>query len=273
MKKSVSNVMWGLALIILGILLAGDVLGIIDFHLFFKGWWTLFIIVPCFIGLLENKDKTGYIIGLGIGIMLLLSSQDIVSFHIMGRLIWPFILVIVGLSLLGRSISNRRQDKIHQYQEYQKEATGYNDYSDTMNNNSNNTQSNNSSYNSGESQDSVYREYRNSANQGLIKTYNNILSGRTIGLENEEFYGANINSILGGMDLDLRRAIITRDVVIEATCILGGVDIYVPSNVKVSINCTPILGGVGNKSNAHVDGNYPIIYINATCVLGGMDVK
>ncbi len=29
----------------------------------FDGWWTLFIIVPCAIGLITDRDKTGSIIG------------------------------------------------------------------------------------------------------------------------------------------------------------------------------------------------------------------
>ena len=45
------------------------IIGLNAFHitnidLFFDGWWTLFIIVPCFFGLFKDQDKTGNIIGL-----------------------------------------------------------------------------------------------------------------------------------------------------------------------------------------------------------------
>ena len=80
----------------------------------------------------------------------------------------------------------------------------------------------------------------------------------------------------GGIELDLSRAIIQQDVVIEASCAFGGIDIRVPNNVKVEIDCTPILGGVDNKASAPYssDGKpIPTIFINATCILGGIDVK
>ncbi|BCN29701.1 hypothetical protein bsdtb5_09960 [Anaeromicropila herbilytica] len=267
--------------------MALDALNIFEIHLMFRGYWTLFIIIPCLIGLIENKDKMRYIVGLGIGIMLLLSSQHLVSIRFMSRLIGPFILVVIGISLLGRSISSRRRERFDQYREYQNQANGYDEYYNEAKNNSNHKSENNyntnSEYNNVNSQASgEYTRYQSEDGkdytaytryQGLIRTYTNILSGRTIRIDREEFFGANITSILGGMDLDLRNAIITKDVVIEANCILGGVDIYLPSNVKVVVNSTPILGGVDVKAVPPRDETCPILYVNATCVLGGMDIK
>ena len=53
--KEMKNVLWGMVLIILGLILGGNALGIFDINLFFDGWWTLFIIVPCFINLFVLK--------------------------------------------------------------------------------------------------------------------------------------------------------------------------------------------------------------------------
>ena len=44
--KKFRNILWGLVLIILGLIFGGNALGITDINLFFDGWWTLFIIVP-----------------------------------------------------------------------------------------------------------------------------------------------------------------------------------------------------------------------------------
>ena len=44
-----SNVLWGFVLIIIGIVFGLNALDITDINIFFDGWWTLFIIVPCFI--------------------------------------------------------------------------------------------------------------------------------------------------------------------------------------------------------------------------------
>ena len=63
-------------------------------------FWTLFIIVPCFIGMFHKEDRTGNLIGLAIGIVLLLSCQNILDFGMVLKLIIPFILVVWGLSLI-----------------------------------------------------------------------------------------------------------------------------------------------------------------------------
>ena len=58
-----SNILWGLVLILIGIIFGLNALDIADINIFFDGWWTLFIIVPCFIDLFKDKDKSGNIIG------------------------------------------------------------------------------------------------------------------------------------------------------------------------------------------------------------------
>ena len=70
--KKISNLLWGLIFILVGVVFGLNALGISDINIFFNGWWTLFIIVPCFIGLFNDDDKSGNLIGLIIGICLLL---------------------------------------------------------------------------------------------------------------------------------------------------------------------------------------------------------
>ena len=68
----IENILWGILLIILGVIFGLNALEITNIDIFFSGWWTLFIIVPCFIGLFKESDKTGNIIGILFGIVLLL---------------------------------------------------------------------------------------------------------------------------------------------------------------------------------------------------------
>ena len=67
------NVLWGIVLIAIGLIVGGNALGITNINIFFDGWWTLFIIIPCFIGLFKDNEKTVNLIGLLIGIALLLA--------------------------------------------------------------------------------------------------------------------------------------------------------------------------------------------------------
>ena len=65
--------------------------------------------------------------------------------------------------------------------------------------------------------------------------------------DKEEFKGKNLDAIFGGIDLDLRGAKITSDVVINASAVFGGIDIIVPENVKVKIKSNAIFGGVSAR--------------------------
>lgn len=111
MKKT-KEIMWGIVLIVLGIIIGLNTLEIANINLFFKGWWTLLIIIPSFIRIFSDNEKTGSIIGLLIGISLLLACQNIITFEIIWKLSVPVILIIIGLSLITRDILNNKTKEI-----------------------------------------------------------------------------------------------------------------------------------------------------------------
>ena len=99
MKKS-SKILWGLLLIVIGVIYAINATGLADIDVFFDGWWTLFIIIPCGIGIFTDNDKMGNLIGLLIGVFLLLCCQDILSFGMLWKMIVPAIIILIGLKLV-----------------------------------------------------------------------------------------------------------------------------------------------------------------------------
>jgi len=111
MKKA-SSVLWGIVLIAAGVILALNVFNITDINIFFDGWWTLFIIVPCAIGLFTEREKTGNIIGIVIGVFLLLCCQDILSFSMLWKLLVPAIIVIVGLKMVLTGLFGNKANEI-----------------------------------------------------------------------------------------------------------------------------------------------------------------
>lgn len=108
-----SNILWGIILIIVGFIFGLNALEITNINIFFPGWWTLFIIVPSIIDLFKEKNKTGNIIGLTIGIFLLLGCNNIIDFNLIWKLIIPFTLVVIGISLvLKNTINSKVKEKI-----------------------------------------------------------------------------------------------------------------------------------------------------------------
>ena len=97
-----------------------------------------------------------------------------------------------------------------------------------------------------------------------------VFCGTELNFDNVVFDGANLTAVFGGIECDLRGAIIDRDCVIKVSCVFGGIDIKVPSNVKVVSNTTCIFGGLDiNKTNNNCTHT---LYIEGACVFGGIDV-
>lgn len=124
--KKFGNILWGLVFIVIGIIWGLNALGIADINVFFKGWWTLFIIIPCFIGLFTDRSKTGNLIGLLIGLTLLASAQRIISFSMIWKLLVPAVLVIIGLSFIFKDVIGSKVNKeIKKLNENRKNGTEY----------------------------------------------------------------------------------------------------------------------------------------------------
>ncbi len=296
MKKKTGS-MWGVILILFGIFIAGKSFGFFSFSLFFRGWWTLFIIIPSFIGLINSskQNRSSNLIGLGIGFLLLLSSNGMFP----SRLIFPLacagFLIYTGMKFLKSDTKNQKESKTQYYTgddwdqqtSFGAQTNNWNEtYSEPyeeMN------QGYDSGFQTGQQNYQTYQQepfhqnqYTNTGYEGTSHNNNSsgrfagssILSGKTVKFDNQYISNGMFSCVLGGMDLDLRNAIIRDSVVIETKVLCGGIDILVPRDVRVVINCTPILGGVDDKTTSiPAGGFFPTIYINGTCVLGGIDVK
>lgn len=212
---------WGIIFIVVGIIIGINALGITQIDLLFDGWWTLFIIIPSIVGLFKEKDKTGSILGLLIGLVLLLSAQGIINFEIAWKFALPVVLILIGLSIIFKNTKDVK----------------------------------------------IIKELNNENKEEICATF----SAQQVEYDDDKFKGTNITAVFGSVKCDLTKAIIKKDVVINASATFGGIDIYIPDNVKVKVKSTSIFGGVEEKKKNQTDG--PIIYINANCLFGGIDIK
>lgn len=111
--KRINSVLWGIVLVAVSAVLALNAFNITNIEIFFDGWWTLFIIVPSFIGLFNDNNKVGNIIGLLIGVFLLLACQNVIDFEILWKLIVPVIIAVIGIKMIFRgAVGNREAVKI-----------------------------------------------------------------------------------------------------------------------------------------------------------------
>ena len=270
MKKA-NGLIVGVLFIVVGLLYACSALDIFHFSIFFPGWWTLFIIVPCIYALVQkNEDKTGPVIGLIIGLCFFINAQDF-DIHID---FFPMTLAVLCI-IIGWKLIAPQKKKEHKQTEYhftyngsdmRSTANGYTAGTTTANNNNAGSYFN-SSYSAGNNTYTGGNGYINASA---------LFGGKDIRVDNECFTGADITVIMGTIELNLKNAIISEDVYINVTAIMGGVDIYVPANVRVVTDgCAVIMGGVDvnvSYANFH-SADSPRVIITGTCVMGGIEIK
>ena len=120
--KKVGNILWGLVFIVLGLIFGLNALGITDINIFFRGWWTLIIIIPSLIGVIKDSTKFSNYIWLLLGIVLFLTAQGILDINKVGKLIFPAILVCIGIAIIFKdTISTKTNDKIKELNKDDKE--------------------------------------------------------------------------------------------------------------------------------------------------------
>lgn len=91
--------------------------------------------------------------------------------------------------------------------------------------------------------------------------------------QSTDFKGSKITAILGGVELDLRKAVIKHDATIEVFSLMGGVEIKIPRNVVVKNQTSAILGGVEDGTDQDVSKSAPTLYITGDVILAGVEIK
>ena len=224
MRYKISNVLWGIFWIAIGLGIAGNVLHLWDFNFFFDGWWTFLIIIPSFISVVQYGFGGSSTIWLIVGVFLFLANRDIIDMALVRKLMIPIILIVIGIHMVIKNLFYTSK-----YKRIMEDSKNYKEYTATF-------------------------------------------SGRRIVLPPEPFSGAELNAIFGGLDLDLRDAVINEDIIINVSAIFGSINIFVPDHVRVKSSSTSIFGGVSNKRYRNIKEG-PTIFINGTCMFGGVDVK
>lgn len=99
MRKKITSKLIALLVILGGVLLILHATGVIQLTLF-KGWWTLFIILPTLISMIGNRINSGHFFFLGLGVILLLNANGLLAGMNVWLLIIGLLVVTIGLGIL-----------------------------------------------------------------------------------------------------------------------------------------------------------------------------
>jgi predicted membrane protein len=100
-----------------------------------------------------------------------------------------------------------------------------------------------------------------------------LLGGFKRSNDSQDFRGGEATAIMGGCEIDLRKASIQEgDAVLHLMAVMGGVEIWVPEDWVVVMQGVPVLGGFEDKTHSPANSNKRLI-VKGYSVMGGVEIK
>ena len=259
MKRNITPLLFGIVFILAGVGYLGSAFWGWDFSIFFAGWWTLFIIVPCFISILANGPHGFNICGLLIGVILFLNQQQFLTGPQTRICIVAAVILSIGVAMIIKYIQGPKP--VNYNYGYNPPPTGYNTTAGASCQTPEDTARQ-------AAQGGGYYDSSPSPN------YNAILSGLDVKNNAPSLETAKVSAILGGADVDLRGAVVSHDITVYLTSVLGGITLYAPFNIRINISKTSVLGGTTCTAPAMPpDSGAPTVTFICNAVLGGIEIK
>ena len=92
----------------------------------------------------------------------------------------------------------------------------------------------------------------------------------------QQFRGAWLTAVFGGISLDLRAARPAPDgASVNATAAFGSIELLVPRGWRISVRSTPIFGGLEDKTDRTEPPapDAPLLHVDAVSLFGGIEIK
>jgi predicted membrane protein len=119
------------------------------------------------------------------------------------------------------------------------------------------------------------RGRRQRAGLGANDTINGVavLSGVQRQSNVTAFRGGELTAFMGGCEIDLRKASINGDAVIDVFAMWGGIEIKVPETWTVINKVTPFMGGVEDKTLQPAAPSEHRLTLRGLVLMGGIEIK
>lgn len=216
-------------------------------------YWPAFLIAVGLWGLLAGGFRFRFfpLVILAVGVAFLLSNLDLLDWS--GKLIWPAVLIVVGLALLSRQRFSPRRSRRSPHSSHTSQVSA-----EVI-----------------ESGSSAGQEETQRQERGRTFRANYFFSDGKEQVTSREFSGGEISAVFGGMELDLRDAVLAHgEAVLETTVVFGGLELRVPREWRVAIETTTLFGGTEmERSQPGPDQASGELTITGTVVFGGIEVK
>lgn len=99
-----------------------------------------------------------------------------------------------------------------------------------------------------------------------------ILSGSSTKSESKDYKGGKMSAVMGGIEIDLRDAVIKTEATVDVFAFWGGISLKVPEGWVVKSKITPVAGGVEVKTKP-AGKDAPVLYLTGDVIMGGVEIK
>ncbi len=259
----------GLLIVFVGIVFTLDELGFAPALLYLK-YWPVALIAIGLVKVLQSRDGGGAFAGLlfaGVGIWLQLEELDII--HVSLRDIWPLGLLLFGGYLVWQGLTQRRPaapalESTHfpPLDSPAFESTPWPDAGSV------------SSDARAERTGHSFRDATTAASEpNATLSAMAIMGAVTRGNNSRAFRSGELLAIMGGLEIDLRKAAINGDAVIDIFALWGGIEIRVPENWMVVTHVVPLMGGVDDKTRPPQGATAHRLTLRGFVLMAGVEVK
>lgn len=268
------QLIFGLLILFVGVVFTLDALGIAPAISYLR-YWPLAIVAVGLIKLLQAKDGGGAFVGLLITVGgLWLQGEELDLIRINLRQVWPVGLLLFGAYLVWQGLRPRQPKPAAAEPEIDPFAPlpPLHDSTDGAGWTTPGEPAPNPPPRVGEpaAPATAPRPRRDNSRMNIMA----LMGGVSRGNNSTAFRGADLLAIMGGLEIDLRKAAIHGEAVIDLFVMWGGIEIRVPPDWTVTSHVVPLMGGVDDKTRppqtAHVEHH---LVLRGVALMGGVEVK
>jgi hypothetical protein len=275
------QLVFGLLIVFVGIIFTLEELGITGATSYLR-YWPSAIIVIGVLKLLQAREGSGAFVGLLITIVgAWLQAEELDVIHVSLREVWPIGLVLLGGYLVWQGLSRPpappsppQLDPLPPL-DASFSSGGWTSPpsppppSPGTRSSAAGEPSSDASFGRPFSDGGSRRPAPDNSTMSVVA----IMGGVTRGNNSSTFRRADLLAFMGGCEIDLRKASINGEAVIDVFCMWGGIEIRVPEDWTVVSHIVPLMGGVEDKTRPPQAATAHRLTLRGMALMAGIEIK
>lgn len=263
------QLVFGLLIVFVGVVFTLDELGIAGATSYLR-YWPSAIIAIGVLKLLQARDSGGAFVGLFLTLVGgWLQAEELNLIRLSLRDVWPLGLIFFGAYLVWQGLTARpeppRVPLPPEIEPLPPIDSGFSSGGWETAAQSSAPASPSPSFTDGSP--------RPSANDNSTMTVVAVMGGVTRGNNSRAFRRADLFAFMGGCEIDLRKAAINGEAVVDLFCMWGGIEIRVPEDWTVVSQILPLMGGVDDKTRPPQAATAHRLTLRGMALMGGVEIK